>query len=82
MTESQLTGEVAGLKQLLANSKDDVADALEAVLLASTDSDAAVDALVAQHAALADVLAEREGWRTLLADYEAQLEAIAETGED
>ena len=82
MNESQLTGEIAGLRQLLANSKDDVADALEAVLLASTDADAAVGALVAQNAALSDVLAEREGWRTLLADYEAQLEAIAETGED
>ena len=82
MTESQLTGEVAGLKQLLANSKDEVADAMEAVLLASTDADAAVAALVAQNAALADVLAERAEWRTLLADYEAQLEALAETGED
>ena len=82
MTESQLNSEIAGLKQLLANSKDEVSDALEAVLLASTDADAATAALVAQSAALADVLAQREGWRELLADCEAQLEALAETGEE
>lgn len=75
MTETELTTEIAGVKQLLSAGDGEVLQALEA-LLGATDADGLVEIVAEQAEALADVLARRGELRELLAAYEEQLAAL------